>query len=624
MAIVKISELPDADTPLSASDVVPALQNGVTRKAAINQFGYLPPGSGAVTRTIQAKVQETISVKDFGAVGDGVADDTAAIQTAINSAANKAIFFPAGTYRTTGPLYPASNSKFIGEDGATGAFSSFVSTITYDPPAAIKSTLAADINTTVTTIDLADASGFPSSGIIYLSSVNGEYVKYTGKSGNSLTGCSRGYWGGIGATSGDTPSGVGESYLTGTGVWLLRPVMLADGVFSGTIQNLRISNAKFVSQNNGFADIGLALYFNYAAYGTILRDSLIRGFEKAMYCGRSFVTTIEHPMVYNGLYGIQIDGGNGAVVSNSDFGVIGVGTLSQRGWCYYLKNGAGCSIFAGNLSNGGLNTPIISDNCDPVIVKGVYVESHKDRLFIAQNSGVIYADGIYSKESNLRFGDVNTNGVISINNISHRLTGTPNVRNLDDTGYWSVTNSYDIDANAYDSDKYGIGTAIYQIPHITQATSPLKAVELRGQKAVPDNTATPLFNIGSQTIDPTLRDISLGITVDYYFEGDWASGYGTMSEKATLQVAFHHRTTLTPATDITKIGVAQVELGTAGQTLTLTFTAVSTNIVLERYSTVVNVTATSSGNLSGTLFFTVKPSNLQNSAAGNSGFITLL
>ena len=62
---------------------------------------FVPAGTGATTRTAQAKMRDVVSVKDFGAVGDGVADDTAEIQAAFThlvSVGGGLLLFPAGTY----------------------------------------------------------------------------------------------------------------------------------------------------------------------------------------------------------------------------------------------------------------------------------------------------------------------------------------------------------------------------------------------------------------------------------------------------------------------------------------------------------------------------------------------
>lgn len=83
--------------------------------AAALSLNYTAPGS-AVVRTTAAKVGESLSVLDFGALGDGSTDDTAAFQLAANQGG--VITVPTGTYivSTVNLNY---NSAFIGEGDAS-------------------------------------------------------------------------------------------------------------------------------------------------------------------------------------------------------------------------------------------------------------------------------------------------------------------------------------------------------------------------------------------------------------------------------------------------------------------------------------------------------------------------
>jgi len=74
-----------------------------TLDADSGNINYNQGGTGAQTRTVENKLQDVVSVKDFGATGDGVTDDTAAIQAALTyvhtaNPTGKGLYFPSGTY----------------------------------------------------------------------------------------------------------------------------------------------------------------------------------------------------------------------------------------------------------------------------------------------------------------------------------------------------------------------------------------------------------------------------------------------------------------------------------------------------------------------------------------------
>jgi len=77
-----------------------------------SQVSYTPPFVGSVPTNVEAKLAQYVSVKDFGAVGDGVTDDTAAIQAAVDTGGT--IYFPNGTYEIT-HVDLSSNTYLVGE-----------------------------------------------------------------------------------------------------------------------------------------------------------------------------------------------------------------------------------------------------------------------------------------------------------------------------------------------------------------------------------------------------------------------------------------------------------------------------------------------------------------------------
>lgn len=104
--------------PADGEVVIIAVFGGPTNVTESDMLTYQRVAPGAVTRPVSEKLAEVPSVKDFGAKGDGVTDDTAALQTAIDSGANE-LFWPPGHYVTTATLRPAHNQSWVTPVGQT-------------------------------------------------------------------------------------------------------------------------------------------------------------------------------------------------------------------------------------------------------------------------------------------------------------------------------------------------------------------------------------------------------------------------------------------------------------------------------------------------------------------------
>lgn len=142
MANIKNASLDAVSFPVSSEDV-----------------GFIQNGASAIARSAQDKLRDFVSVKDFGAMGDGATDDYSAIQSAIaycnTFTYGACLVFPPGTYLVSDTLrfqktadkqvcvlgYGAHLTRFGDFTGSLMYFGEPTNTVSVTPPFLIGLTL---------------------------------------------------------------------------------------------------------------------------------------------------------------------------------------------------------------------------------------------------------------------------------------------------------------------------------------------------------------------------------------------------------------------------------------------------------------------------------------------------
>jgi hypothetical protein len=83
---------------------------------------FIQAGTGAVTRTVESRLRETVSVKDFGAAGNGSTNDTTAFTNALNYLASRinvvgggTLYVPQGVYLLSQALTLPRTVNLVGD-----------------------------------------------------------------------------------------------------------------------------------------------------------------------------------------------------------------------------------------------------------------------------------------------------------------------------------------------------------------------------------------------------------------------------------------------------------------------------------------------------------------------------
>lgn len=292
--------------------------------------GFQQSATGAAVRTVQSKLQDKVSVKDFGAVGNGIVDDTAAIQLALNSGV-KYVYVPAGTYLVSSLTIPNTVGLVIAGESTASIFKKTASSQTM-------------------ILWSQTSMNYPESYIrnLTLDGTNGggHLVDTTGCGGLSL----------YNIYINNVPASFSGIYV--------------NGLSSSATHDIRISNLQVYSNTSGHS----AVRFGPYATDSSLSDMIMNGGFNTQYGvymdAGAVAITISNSHPYNVSQNVMFMGGNsycqfnGVVFDNSSSDIVSMINSSNNQFtgCYFeaIQNTYSGVKLTGCASNSFLNCQFLA------------------------------------------------------------------------------------------------------------------------------------------------------------------------------------------------------------------------------------------------------------------------
>jgi hypothetical protein len=259
-----------------------------------------------------SKSKETISVKDYGAKGDGITDDTTAIQNALNSNLN--VFIPTGTYLISSSLILRS-SQLI-----TGSGQGAILKATANSIIILSATSISNFHISQILIDGGGQTSNVSTGIAAVVGIQVNGGTFFSIRNVRIKNCGIAHAGNITVDAGFGGYGILVTSLAGI-------------TYSGTIDSCHIENIAGGGNNTGDGVYigGQNANVNNTTHGINIINTRVSAvgrhcFTVAEGGGTSIPTDISFVNCYGekaALSGIDFESGNNIIVSDSQFALCG-------------------------------------------------------------------------------------------------------------------------------------------------------------------------------------------------------------------------------------------------------------------------------------------------------------